>query len=123
MAPNRRIGELAVGQAAGANEEQPDHPASPKQDVHEAQPDHPMPFPLGLQPYYESTGPGSLLLQDVNIAKFEITPKEKKHVLDALCLVLQAWRALTLESMPGYAVPTRPFGVRKTTHTFVYSFV
>jgi hypothetical protein len=31
--------------------------------------------------------------------------------------------SLTVEFMPGYAVPTRPFGVRKTTHTFVYSFV
>jgi hypothetical protein len=94
-----RVGDLAV-QAAGANGEQPGNPASPKQAVHEAQPDHPMPFALKLGPYYVSTAPGSLLLQDVEVPKVKITPEEKKHVLYALCLVLQAFRALTLEAMP-----------------------
>ena len=100
MAPNRRIGELAVEQEAGADEEQPDHPVRPKQEVYEAQPDHPMPFPLRLDPYYVSTGPGSLLLKDVEVAKVETTREEKEHVIDALRLVLQAFRALALEAMP-----------------------
>ncbi|KAG7289872.1 hypothetical protein NEMBOFW57_006249 [Staphylotrichum longicolle] len=95
-----RIGELAVEQEAGADEEQADHPVRPKQEVHEGQPGHPMPFPLRLNSYYVSTGSGSLFLEDVEVAKVKTTGEEKEHVIYALGLILQAFRALTLEAMP-----------------------
>jgi hypothetical protein len=73
----------------------------PEQEVLEAKPDHPIPFPLVLDPYYVSTGPGSMELKDAEVTKVELDPEEKKHVREALCFILQATCELNLSDLGG----------------------
>ena len=87
-ATNTSSGSLVVERDRNGGKGPPRVSEGRQQEVHEVKPDHPIPFPLDIS-------------GDVEVAKVEVTPEEKNHVLEALRLILLAACDLELAELGG----------------------